>query len=373
MTRTRPTRRSDREGGPDVSSFSPRDRLSVGKLPSALLERLLAAYVPTDPAVLVGPGIGRDAAAIAVDRGVLVAKSDPITFATSGAADYLVDVNANDLACMGAEPRFMLVTALFPDGTMVEDVERHFDELGAACRRRGIALVGGHTEVTAGLDRTILVGMMLGEAGTGGLLAPGQAIPGDLLMVSGAIAVEGTALLARELGESLGRLAPQAVLERARHFTADPGISVAAAARALAHLPGVHALHDPTEGGLGMGVREIAAASGCGAMLDRERVPILPETAAIAAALGLDPLGMLASGSLLAAVSPDAEAAARDAANQAGADLTTIGFLTPPEGGFRMNVGGQTLPIPEWTMDEVSRALAAAGSEIARERHGVSQ
>ncbi|MGI9254229.1 MAG: AIR synthase-related protein [Thermomicrobiales bacterium] len=341
----------------------PNERLPVGKLPSALLERLLAAHAPTDPAVLVGPGIGRDAAAFVVQHGVLVAKSDPITFATEGAADYLVDINANDLACMGAFPRFLLVTALFPEHTLVSDVERTFTELGEACRRHGIALIGGHTEVSSGVDRPILVGMMLGEAEERGLIEPGQARPGDRLLMSGAIAVEGTALLARELRDSLSESLPADVLARARQFTSDPGISVTSVARAIGKLPGVRAMHDPTEGGLGMGVREIAIASECGAELELDRVPIHPETAAIASALGLDPLGMLASGSLLAAIAPESVGAAIDAASAAGSILTDIGVLTPEADGFWLVSANGRTPIPEWTTDEVSRAIAATSQQ----------
>ena len=356
-----------------MSSFAPDDRLPVGKLPSALLERLLAANSIDDPSVLVGPGIGRDAAAFLLDSGVVVAKSDPITFAAAGAADYLVDVNANDLACMGATPRYLLVTALFPDGTLVSDVERHFLDLGAAARRRGISLVGGHTEVTAGIDRPILVGMMLGVAEESGLIVPGNAQPGDRLMLSGAIAVEGTSLLANELCAKLRSAVPESVLQRAMHFVREPGISVSGVARALTPLAGVRALHDPTEGGLGMGVREIAMASGCGAEIDLARVPVHPETVAIAAALGLNPLGMLASGSLLAAVAPDAAPSAVAAANAAGASLSDIGMLLPDGAGFWMVSGAGREPIPEWTTDEVSRALAAAVPGPAKARMGAGQ
>src|SRR5919204_3481343 len=128
------------------------ERLPVGKLPADLLGRLLATYATDDPAVLVGPGIGGDAAAIHVGGTTLVVKSDPITFATDSPAKYLVDVNANDLACLGATPRWMMVTALLPERETTEKaVEAHFRELRDACVHRGISLVGGHTEITSGL------------------------------------------------------------------------------------------------------------------------------------------------------------------------------------------------------------------------------
>ncbi len=116
--------------------------LPVGKLPGELLARLVASYATTDPSVVVGPGIGGDAAAIDLGSTMLAVKSDPITFATESPAQYLVDVNANDLACLGATPRWLMVTALLPERTTEEEVEKHFRELRDACVQRGISLVG---------------------------------------------------------------------------------------------------------------------------------------------------------------------------------------------------------------------------------------
>ena len=157
----------------------------------------------------------------------LVVKSDPITFATESPARYLVDVNANDLACLGASARWMMVTALLPEQATTEAaVEEHFRELRDACRERGIALVGGHTEVTAGLERAILVGVVLGEIGSRGLLTPGGGRPGDRLLLSKGIAIEGTAPLAREVGSTrLGALEPRLIERPAGHLS-DPWMSI---------------------------------------------------------------------------------------------------------------------------------------------------
>ncbi|HZQ65145.1 MAG TPA: AIR synthase-related protein [Gaiellaceae bacterium] len=331
--------------------------LPVGKLPAHLLGRLIASYATSDPTVLVGPGIGGDAAAIDLGGRVLVVKSDPITFASKQPAQYLVDINANDLACLGGRPRWMMVTALLPEGTTEQRVEAHFRELRDACQQRQISLVGGHTEVTFGLSRPILVGVLIGDSEPGRLLRPGGARPGDVLLLTGAIAVEGTALVARELGARLDGAVDRAAIDRAAGFLDDPGISIAAEASALLDAGGVTALHDPTEGGLATGVRELALAAGCGATIDREAVPVLPETAAIAAALDLDPLGMLASGSLLAA----ADAASVDGliatARRLGFALTAIGEVTGEAGRFVIREGGVERELPLYDSDEVTRAL----------------
>jgi len=331
--------------------------LAIGKLPTALLRALLNSTQVDDPSLLVGPGVGRDAAAIRFGDAVLVAKSDPITFATSGAAAYLVDINANDLACLGATPRWLLVTALLHAGVTPGDVTTLFADLASVCATRGIAMVGGHTEITAGLDRTILVGTLLGETTEERLLQPGGAQAGDDLLLSKGIAIEGTALLARERGDRLRARLDPSLVDRAARLLDRPGISVVADAEAILGLDGLHALHDPTEGGLAMAVREMAIASGCGAIIEREAVPVLPETAAIAGALALDPLGMLASGSLLVAAAPEATARLLDAATGAGVTLRRIGRLTDRADRFELQSSEGTRELPHFDTDEVSRAL----------------
>ncbi len=326
--------------------------LPVGKLPGQLLARLIGSYATSDPTVVVGPGIGGDAAAIDLGSTMLAVKSDPITFASESPAQYLVDVNANDLACLGATPRWMMVTALLPEGTTEDEVETHFRELRDACVRRGISLVGGHTEITFGLRRPILVGVLLGEVDADRLLRPGGARPGDRLLLTKAIAIEGTALVARELGERLRTELDPALVARAAHFLVDPGISVAGEAIALLDAGGITALHDPTEGGLATGVRELALAAGCGAVIDRDAVPVYPETAAIARALGLDPLGMLASGSLLAAAQPDAV----ERLVGLGPGVTPIGELTAAS-RFVLRGEGVEQELPAYDSDETTRVL----------------
>lgn len=338
--------------------------LPVGKLPGQLLGRLIGLYGSSDPSVLVGPGIGGDAAAIEVGETTVVVKSDPITFASESPARYLVDVNANDLACLGATPRWMMVTALLPAGTTEAEVETHFRELRDACVERGVSLVGGHTEVTNAVNRPILVGVLLGEA-RGAILQPGGARPGDVLLVTKALALEGTALVARELEQRLSDAVGREIVERAAGLLADPGISVVPEAIALLDAGGVTALHDPTEGGLATGVRELVLAAGCGAAVEREAVPVLPETAAIAAALDLDPLGMLASGSLLVAADAASVQGLVAACDEIGVRLTRIGEVTDRAGRFTLHAAGEERELPVYDTDEVARALSGAAAPSA--------
>jgi hydrogenase maturation factor len=334
--------------------------LAIGKLPGEMLADLLDAYPIDDPSVIVGPGVGMDAAAVDVGQDLLVVKSDPITFAKERAPLYLVNVNANDLACMGATPRWMLVTALLPDGKTDEPMVRNlFEELNQACRDRGISLIGGHTEITEGLDRPILIGNLLGTVAPDKLLKPGGARVGDRILISRPVAIEGTALLASDAREKLEPIVGKAVLDRAEAFLEEPSISVRYDAIALHSTGVVTALHDPTEGGIATGVRELAMSAKLGAVVSRANIPVMPETAAIADALGLDPLGMLASGSLLATVPPDKMDVVEQVCREQDIPMAWIGKITPPERGIVLRDGNQEIDLPAFSTDEVARALVA--------------
>lgn len=331
--------------------------LPAGKLPAWLLRKVLPGAV-ADPDVLVGPGLGRDAAAIQVGERIVIAKNDPITFASEHGFEHLVAVNANDIACMGGLPRWLLVTALMPQGITPADVLNQFAELREACRQRGVSLIGGHSEIVAGLDRPILVGMMLGEADHDTLLAPGQARAGDALLMTKALAIEGTALLARERSDVLRERLGDDLVDDAVRLLADPGISVVEDAELALRAGGVSALHDPTEGGLLTAARELAAASRLGLEIDADAVPILPETLAVAEVLGLDPFGMLASGSLLLAADPAAVAGITRTLKTAAIPVCAIGRLTANSDEAVLLVNGERFPMPEFAVDEVARELS---------------
>jgi hydrogenase maturation factor len=333
--------------------------LAPGKLPGPLLERLIETYrTMPDPDVLVPTGYGRDAAAVLVPSNQpLIVKSDPITFASSAAARYLVAVNANDIACLGGIPRWLTVVMLIPVGTRESTVEQLFADLQVACDALDIAVIGGHSEVTSGVTQPVLVGTMLGVAGPSGLLKPGGAQVGDDLLLTQMAGIEGTALLARERTAELVPLIGPDVVSRAAKLLQMPGISIVRAAEALLATGMVHALHDPTEGGVATAIHELAAASGCGVEVLRDAIPVLPETRAICGVFGLDPLGLLGSGALLVAVSPADRREVERAASRAGIPITHVGRLVEQAEGSTMLSSTGREPLPRFDADEVTRAL----------------
>jgi hydrogenase maturation factor len=311
--------------------------------------------VPPDPRIVLGPGVGRDAAVIDVGDHYLVAKTDPITFASDEIGWYAVHVNANDVACMGAAPHWFLATLLLPEGrTRPTLVDAIFDQITAACRELNVALVGGHTEITHGLDRPIVIGCMLGEVAPDRLVRPDGARPGDVLLVTKGVAVEGTAIIAKERADRLSGLG-EGFLEQCRRFLHNPGISVVRDAGIATAVGSIHAMHDPTEGGLATGLLELATAAKVGLEVEEDAIPILPETQALCAQLELDPLGLIASGALLLAAEPEDADAVLSALEAGGIAAACIGQVVEQEQGIMLRSATGTRPVPYFERDEIAR------------------
>ncbi len=333
--------------------------LSTGKLPLPLLREALGRVPRRDPAVLVGAEPGEDAAVIDVGGpDLLVAAADPITFAAADIGTYLLAVNGNDLAVMGAEPRWLLATVLAPAGTTATQMEALLDDVAKACTAANVALVGGHTEVTESVASPIVAGTLLGTVARDSLVRTAGARPGDALLLAGEIAIEGTAILAGDHADTLraAGVSEIDILAGAARLRS-PGISVRPAAVSLQANANVSSMHDPTEGGLSAALHELAEAAEVGVVVDRDAVPVLPECRRICAALGLDPYALLASGALLASVPRGQAPAAAETLKQAGLTAAVIGHVTPASQSRRWTFGGNEEAIPEVERDELARFL----------------
>jgi hydrogenase maturation factor len=337
--------------------MSAANRIGLGKLPAKQLKALLARHARADARVLVGPGVGEDAAVIDMGDRCLVAKTDPVTFASDEIGWYAVHVNANDVACCGARPRWFLATLLLPEfETTATLVEAIFEQIAAACDELDVTLCGGHTEITHGLDRPIVIGQMLGEVGHDAIIRGAGARAGDAIILTKGIAVEGTALIAREMPDALAGVMDAQALERCAGFLKSPGISVVRDARLALEAGRVHALHDPTEGGIATGLWELAEAAGLGLRVDESRLPVLPECALMCRHLGLDPLGLIGSGSLLIAAPGEDAPGIVEKLGEASIAATVIGELTGAHEGRRLrSPDGSLVPLPEFPRDELTR------------------
>jgi len=281
----------------------------TGKIKSKILSQLLNKYCSSkiDERVILGSQIGEDAAVIDMGDKYLVAKTDPVTFLEyipdiyNNIGFWVVNVNVNDVVSCGAIPKWFQTTILLPEkGTTEELIEKIFKEIHETCKNLGISVVGGHTEITVGLDKPIAIGCLMGEVEKDKLVKTSGAKVGDAVILTKGIVIEGTSIIATEKErELLERGLNKQFIERCKQYIYDPGISVLKEAILANQNFKIHAMHDPTEGGLACGLFELAYSSGTGVLIDYNSIKILPESEKLCNIYGLNPLGTISSGSLL--------------------------------------------------------------------------
>jgi len=329
--------------------------LAAGKLPNDLLGEFLTQLDFHDPSLLINPGIGEDTAAIDVEsEEVLVLKSDPITFATDAIGQYAVLVNANDIATSGATPRWLLTTLLFPCGVTPLEIDRVINELKEFCQRWQITLCGGHTEITDAVNRPVVTGMMAGTVARRKLIDKRNMATGDRVLLTKGVAVEGTSIIAREFGD---RLADQGLadseIEKCRQFLAD--ISIIEEARIAARSAATSAMHDVTEGGLATALEELSTAGNHRIKVDMDAIPVFAETRKIGRLLGIQPLGLIGSGSLLICCRESGYQALLEKIRKSGIKISCIGEVLDPGQGISAIKKGRSIDWPRFEVDEITR------------------
>jgi hydrogenase maturation factor len=333
--------------------------LPVGKLGMSFLSEILAKYTATDDRVTVGAKIGEDAAVVDFGDRYLVTKTNPITFATNEIGWYVVNVCVNNMVVRGLRPRWMLNCILLPEGkTTPQLVEDIFRQIHEASQKVGVLVIGGHTEVTDGLDRPIIAGHLIGEVAKDSLIVTSGAQVGDTVLITKALGIEGTAIIASEMAGTLReRGYAEEFIARAQQFLYDPGISIYTDAVTAADTGLVNAMTDATEGGLATALHEMAAAAAVGILIEAEQVPLYPETVQLCAEFGLDPFGLIASGLMIMTARPDDVDTLQGHMAAAGVPCTPIGTVTPAEDGLRLSKGGHITDLPYYAVDELTKIL----------------
>ena len=275
--------------------------MKPGKLPPKLLQQLLDKISFAEPSVLLGPKIGEDAAILnTTSSKYLVVTTDPITFATDKIGWYVVNINANDIAVMGGDPKWLLITLLLPQTINKKTIDDIFSQIIDTSTNLGITLVGGHTEITPNIISPIAIGTLIGEVSKNLVVRTQDAKPKDAIILTKKIALEGTSIIAREFSKKLKSLGiGNDSIQKAKKFISYPGISVIKEANIARDFKYVHSMHDPTEGGLSTALIELAIASNTGIMIDAKKIKIAPESKQICKVLNINPMGLLSSGCLI--------------------------------------------------------------------------
>lgn len=310
--------------------------MEIGKIPETVLKRAVFKQIHTKrEEVLVGAGVGEDCAVmqLAPDE-VFVLSTDPITGTGKDMGALAVQVTANDLASAGAEPVGLLITALLPPDTEEPQIRQIMMDVDDACRKLNIQVMGGHTEISAVVNQPVLSVTGVGKVKKGCLVTTGGARPGDDVVVTKWIGIEGTSIIAKEKEEELLKRFARPFVEEAKNF--DQFLSVVPEA-ATAVKSGVSAMHDVTEGGIYGALWELAEASGVGLEIDLKKIPIRQETVEICECFRLNPYQLISSGCMLMAA-PDGRKLVRDL-EKAGIKATLIGRCV--EGKAKKVVNGE--------------------------------
>jgi HAD superfamily hydrolase (TIGR01509 family) len=328
--------------------------LPTGKVPWDLVAKSLGSRLP--PEVVLGPGAGEDAALVKIGGELWAVATDPISLAAADAGRLAVTVNANDVAVRGATPRFFLVVLMLAPDEATEDlVGGILRQVREACDAIDVALIGGHTEVTQGLSHSLVVGTMLGRV-TGRPITTGGLRTGDLVGLTKWVGLEGTSILLSEFGPRLMAVHPVDAFARCLDLLESDWLSVIPEAAVAAANSAVNAMHDVTEGGIGEALYEMERASGLGIEVDVGKLPMLTETKLICDDLGMDPMGLIGSGSLLVGCSPKGRHGLEADLADAGVRFSWIGRVVAERGtGLRS--------VPRFERDEILKALCVQGIE----------
>jgi HAD superfamily hydrolase (TIGR01509 family) len=329
--------------------------IRLGTLPNSLLQEFLKQFGFEDPSVIINPGVGEDTAAVNVEKEeVLILKADPITFATDSIGHYAILINANDIATSGAVPRWFLTTLLFPTGTTASAIKSVMLELHGVCRQYGITLCGGHTEITDSVTRAVVTGMMTGTVAKSDLIDKRNIAAGDKVLFTKAVAVEGTTIIAREFASKLKELGmSEREIENCRQFLSN--ISILEEAEVARRAKGVIAMHDVTEGGLATALEELSIVGGHKIKVDMDQIPIFPQTQKICGLLGIHPLGLIGSGSLLICCNQKHSQELINKIRKSGIDVSCIGEVTGAGEGIVAVSKGKEVEWPSFEADELTR------------------
>lgn len=315
--------------------------MKTGKLPWFVMEELLSLLPIKDLDVVIGPSQGEDAAVIRVRDGFLVVHSDPITTGARRAGYLAVHVAANDIAVRGVEPRWFLPVILLPSKYSENDVRELFQDMSRALREINGVVVGGHTEVTPGIDRPIITMTTMGYTSTRVILTR-DARPGDYLYVIGRVGGEGAGILAWDFQEKLlEKKVNLETIEKAKNYIFE--ISVVKTALGIKDY--VSAMHDATEGGVLQAVRELAVASGSRAIIDIDKIRIEKTVSEITSAMGVNPLKLLSSGCIVASVPASRREKLEEKLNKLGVQYSCIGVLEKGSGEVVLKSRGEIIEV----------------------------
>jgi hydrogenase expression/formation protein HypE len=307
----------------------------LGKVPIGVLQKIVFKNLGTKRHdVVLGPSIGEDAAIVKVGKEVLAIAADPITGAEEWLGWLAVNVSANDVATCGVQPLWFTPCMLLPKSSKEELIEKICSQMDKAAHQLNLAIIGGHCEITPGLEHPIVTGCSVGVAEHGEYVTSSGAKIGNKIIMTKGTGIEGTAILASDRKRELLKVFDENFVKKAEKFFEK--ISVVNDAIVAFKTGGVSAMHDPTEGGAAGGLHELADAANVGFQVYEEKILIPEETRKICVHFGIDPLQLISSGSLLIVAEEENAEEILSELSQNGIRAFIIGEVTKSSLGRKM-------------------------------------
>lgn len=272
--------------------------MKIGKIQETILKRsVLKQLKVRRKEIITGPNIGEDCSIGQFAQDELFALScDPITGAIKDIGSLAVHITANDLAASGAEPIGIMLTILLPDGFLEDDLKKILKDVNNVCEELNIQVMGGHTEVTAAVNKPILSVTGIGKIKKDKFMSSKNVKVGQDVIMTKWAGLEGTAIIANEKEEELIAYYNSEFIEDAKAL--GKYISVIPESKIALDF-GATIMHDVTEGGIFGALWEIAANARKGIEINLDKIPIKQETIEICEYYELNPYKLISSGSML--------------------------------------------------------------------------
>jgi len=328
--------------------------MKIGKLPNSLLEKLvLNSLESRRNETILPPGIGEDCCALDLGKNLCVVSTDPITAADENAGILSVLISLNDLAASGAEPVGILTTVLLPPGSDESYIRKLFRNINNTCARMNIDILGGHTEVTESVRKTVIITTAIGKTGKEGLVRSDGAQEGDAILMTKSAGLEGTSIICSDREADLGAFLSIDEINEGKSYIGE--VSVVEEGLAAASI-GVNAMHDITEGGVLGAVWEICKASEKGAEIDIDKIPVRSVTEKLCRHYSIDPLRLISSGSLIIVCRVEKKDIICKKLTDSGIDCTFIGSINASN-EILLRSGNESLLAEEPGPDELYKVI----------------
>ena len=329
--------------------------LKIGKLDSDLLKKIVFEKITCRrPEVITRPGIGEDCAVVDFGQYDCIMSTDPITAAVSDIGRLAIHITCNDIASNGVAPLGIMIAAMLPEGTTAQDIEMIMDQAGKTAAELNVEIIGGHTEITAAVNKPVIVSTAIGRGPKDSSNSSADMKAGNKILLTKRAGLEGAGIIASDLEEELKAVLTAEELAEAKSFLDE--VSVVKEGVAAGQI-GTCGMHDVTEGGVFGAVWEMCQVAGLGCEIKKENIKVDRVTEKIADFYNIDLYRLISSGCMLMVVPEEKADTIVEAVSAEGVEISCIGEIREKEFGIMVSSEGKLTAIEPPESDELYKAV----------------